>query len=114
MTALAQRLIEALGAPYDLHGHQVVIGASIGIALAPADGNDPEVLLKNGDMALYRAKDEGRGTFRFFEPEMDARMQARRQLELDLRRALAQQRVRGVLSADHQCRPADDIAASRR
>jgi diguanylate cyclase (GGDEF)-like protein len=88
-TVLAHRLIEALSAPYDLHGHQAVIGVSIGIALAPADGTDPEILLKNGDMALYRAKSEGRGSFRFFEPEMDARMQARRRLELDLRRAVA-------------------------
>ena len=75
--------------PYDIDGHQVIIGTSIGIAIAPNDGNDPDQLLRNADMALYRAKADGRGTYRFFEPEMDAQMQARRALELDLRKALA-------------------------
>ncbi len=88
-TALASRLIEVIGAPYELGGRQVVIEASVGIALAPGDGLDPDQLLKNADMALYRAKSEGRGLYRFFEPEMDARMQARRTLEIDLRNALA-------------------------
>ena len=87
-TALAQRILDALATPYDLNGHQVVIGTSIGVAVAPADGDDPDQLLKNGDMALYRAKSEGKGTYRFFETEMDARMQARRALELNLRKAL--------------------------
>jgi len=87
-TALAQRVIDALSTPYDIEGHQVVIGTSIGIAVAPLDGSDADELQKNGDMALYRAKSEGRGTYRFFETEMDARMQSRRALELDLRKAL--------------------------
>ena len=87
-TALAQRVIEALSTPYDIEGHQVVIGASVGIAVAPLDGSDADQLQKNGDMALYRAKSEGRGTYRFFETEMDARMQTRRALELDLRKAV--------------------------
>ena len=87
-TSLASRLCSILGQPFFLKDHQVVIGASIGIALAPDNGADPEQLIKNADMALYRAKDDGRSTFRFFEPEMDARMQARRLLELDLRTAL--------------------------
>jgi predicted signal transduction protein with EAL and GGDEF domain len=65
----------------------VVVGASIGIALAPGDGEAADVLLRNADMALYRAKAEGRGTSHFFEPEMDRRIQARRSLELDLRKA---------------------------
>jgi len=86
-TTLAQRVIDALSAPFDLAGHQIVIGASIGIAIAPMDGIDADQLLKNGDMALYRAKAEGRGTSRFFELEMDMRMQARRALELDMRKA---------------------------
>ncbi|HVL70685.1 MAG TPA: EAL domain-containing protein [Beijerinckiaceae bacterium] len=86
--ALAQRLIETVAVPYDLDGHQVVIGTSVGIALAPADGTEPDMLLKNADMALYRAKADGRGACRFFEPEMDARLQARRQLEIELRKAL--------------------------
>jgi diguanylate cyclase (GGDEF)-like protein/PAS domain S-box-containing protein len=87
--ALARRLVEALSAPYEVLGHQVVVGASVGVALAPGDGRDPDELLKRADMALYRAKADGRGTFRSFEPGMDARLQARRLLELDLRKALA-------------------------
>lgn len=87
--ALATRLIAVIAQPYDIGGHQIVIGASVGIAIAPNDGNDFDHLLKHADMALYRAKEDGRGTYRFFEPEMDARMQARRALELDLRKALA-------------------------
>jgi diguanylate cyclase (GGDEF)-like protein len=87
--ALAARLFEAAGAPFDLDGHQVVISVSIGIAMAPTDAADPDQLLKNADMALYRAKAAGRGTYRFFETEMDTLMQARRALELDLRKALA-------------------------
>jgi diguanylate cyclase (GGDEF)-like protein len=87
--ALATHLIAVIAEPYDIGGHQIVIGASVGIAIAPNDGNDFDHLLKHADMALYRAKGEGRGAYRFFEPAMDARMQARRALELDLRKALA-------------------------
>ncbi|MGH6922938.1 MAG: bifunctional diguanylate cyclase/phosphodiesterase [Propylenella sp.] len=87
-TILAQRVIDTLSAPYEIYGHQIVIGASVGIAIAPADGNDPDQIIKNADMALYRAKADGRGRYRFFEPDMDAKMQARRKLEIDLRRAL--------------------------
>jgi diguanylate cyclase (GGDEF)-like protein len=86
--ALATRLIKAMSEPFDIKGHQIVIGASVGIAIAPNDGNDPDHLLKNADMALYRAKEDGRGIYRFFEPTMDAKMQVRRALELDLRKAL--------------------------
>jgi diguanylate cyclase (GGDEF)-like protein/PAS domain S-box-containing protein len=88
-TSLASRLIEVVGAPYELGDDQVTVELSIGIALAPDDGLDPEQLLKNADMALYRAKSDGQGLYRFFEPEMDARMQARRRLEIDLRHAIA-------------------------
>jgi diguanylate cyclase (GGDEF)-like protein len=84
---LARRITEAIRTPYDLHGHLVVIDASIGIALAPTDGNDANELLKNADMALYGAKASGRGIYRFFEPHMDAQMKERRALELALRRA---------------------------
>ena len=85
---LAARIIDTLVEPFDVHGHQVIIGTSIGIAMAPTDGNEPDQLLRNADMALYRAKAEGRGTYHFFQPEMDAQMQERRRLELDLRKAL--------------------------
>jgi len=88
LTAFAARLIETVSAPFDLDGHHVVVGASIGIALAPTDASDAHQLLKCSDMALSRAKAEGRGTYRFFEPKMDALMQARRMLMLDLRKAL--------------------------
>jgi len=88
-TALSTRLIEAISTPYELDGHQAIVGMSVGIAVAPGDGSDAAQLLKNADMALYRAKADGRGTYRFFEAEMDARMQARRALELDLRKAIA-------------------------
>lgn len=85
---LAARIVAALSEPYVLSGHNVVVGASIGIALAPTDATGAERLLKCADMALYRAKSDGRSLFRFFESEMDVKIQARRALELDLRRAL--------------------------
>src|SRR6202012_5046416 len=85
---LAGEVIETLLEPFEVHGHQVIIGTSIGIAMAPADGNEPDQLLRNADMALYRAKAQGRGAYHFFQPEMDAQMQERRRLELDLRKAL--------------------------
>lgn len=87
--ALATRIVEALSAPFELGDHHVVIGASVGIAIAPDDGDSVDQLLKNADMALYRSKEEGRGKFHFFEPEMDIKAQARRVLELDLRHAVA-------------------------
>jgi diguanylate cyclase (GGDEF)-like protein len=90
-SALAARLIKTIGAPYEIEGHHIVIGVSIGISLAPKDGTDPNILLKNADLALYRAKDAGRGTFRFFEAAMDAEAQERRILERDLRVAVAEQ-----------------------
>jgi predicted signal transduction protein with EAL and GGDEF domain len=85
---LARRLGEALRAPYNLEGHTVIVDTSIGIALAPIDGTEPDELLKAADMALYGAKADGRGTYRFFEPEMNTRMKARRELEMDMRKAL--------------------------
>lgn len=87
-TSLAQRIIELMSEPYDIDGHQAVIGASIGIAVGPGDGLSPDKLLRNADLALYRAKGDGRGTFRFFEPAMDLQMQTRRIMEQDLRKAL--------------------------
>ncbi|MGA9951236.1 MAG: GGDEF domain-containing phosphodiesterase, partial [Xanthobacteraceae bacterium] len=87
-TALAQRIVDVMGAPISIGDQQICAGISVGISLAPGDAIDPDQLLKNADMALYRAKADGRGTYRFFEPEMDARMQARRTLELELRQAV--------------------------
>jgi diguanylate cyclase (GGDEF)-like protein/PAS domain S-box-containing protein len=88
VSALASHIVELVSAPYEIYGHQLVIGVSIGISLAPEDGDNPDQLLKNADLALYRAKADGRGTYRYFEAGMDARAQARRLLELDLRLAL--------------------------
>ena len=87
-TSLALRVIESISAPYAIDDHQVVIGASVGIAIGPHDGDNPEQLMRSADMALYRAKGDGRGTFRFFERQMDADMQERHALERDLRVAL--------------------------
>ncbi|TYL94382.1 EAL domain-containing protein [Bradyrhizobium rifense] len=87
--ALAQRIIEQMDAPFEIDEQQTIAGASVGIAIAPADGTTPEQLLRNADLALYRAKSDGRGTYRLFEPAMDEEVQSRRALELDLRRALA-------------------------
>src|SRR5216684_2411268 len=87
-TSLAQRVIRLMSEPYDLDGQQAVIGASIGIAVGPGDGSSADKLLRNADLALYRAKGDGRGTFRFFEPAMDLQMQTRRILEQELRKAL--------------------------
>jgi predicted signal transduction protein with EAL and GGDEF domain len=106
-TELAGTIVAKLSEPYVIDGHTIDIGASIGIVLAPQDGEDADVLLKNADMALYRAKADGRRTYRFFEPEMDAELQARRTLEVDLRRAL----VRGEFVLYFQ--PLIDLATNR-
>jgi diguanylate cyclase (GGDEF)-like protein/PAS domain S-box-containing protein len=88
-TALAQRLIDLLSRPFLVNGHVLNVGTSIGIALSPEDGATLVDLTRSADLALYRAKHEGRGTFRFFETDMDTRMQRRRLLELELRSAIA-------------------------
>jgi predicted signal transduction protein with EAL and GGDEF domain len=81
-------MIEILKKPYEIDEHLIVIGASIGIAFAPQDGLDVDQLLKWADLALYRAKSDGRGVYRLFHREMDARIQARRGMESDLHQAL--------------------------
>jgi diguanylate cyclase (GGDEF)-like protein len=86
--AVAQRIVHDVSVPYQVDGHIIIIGASVGIALAPADAADADTLLKNADLALYRAKFDGRGCFRFFEVEMDLMMREKRALETDLRHAL--------------------------
>jgi diguanylate cyclase (GGDEF)-like protein/PAS domain S-box-containing protein len=91
---LARRLLEAIADPFLLDGHSVVVGASIGIAMSPGDGDDSEKLLKNADMALSRAKNDSRGTFSFFEAEMDARAQTRRKIETELREAIRSDSLR--------------------
>ena len=90
-TALAKRLVETVSEPFEIENQDVVIGVSIGIALSMDGLEAGEALLKRADLALYRAKTDGKGTFRFFEREMDDAMQKKRALEFDLRRALVQQ-----------------------
>jgi len=85
---LSKQLIGALVKPFTIGAEDVTIGVSIGIAFAPSDGRTSEDLLKSVDAALYRAKLEGRGTFRFFAPEMDGALQIRRRMVQDLRSAL--------------------------
>jgi diguanylate cyclase (GGDEF)-like protein len=87
-STLAERIVESIAVPFEIQGHQVLIGTSVGIAIGPDDGLDADQLLKSADMALYKAKNDGRGTFRFFESEMDARAQQRRAVEMELRSAL--------------------------
>ena len=87
--AIAERIVAQMAIPFNIEGHNVVIGASVGIAVAPVDGTTAETLLKNADMALYRAKASGRGAYHFFEKGMDAALQERRAIELGLRQALA-------------------------
>jgi diguanylate cyclase (GGDEF)-like protein/PAS domain S-box-containing protein len=104
---LARRLLDAIGDPYILDGHSVVIGASIGIAMAPGDGDESEKVLKNADLALSRAKNDSRGTFSFFETGMDARAQTRRKIETELRAA-----VQGDALRPHY-QPLVDLASGR-
>ncbi len=87
---LVAKVFDAIRAPFDCMGHHLTSDASIGIALAPRHGTALDQILKNADMAMYAAKSAGRHTYRFFEPEMDARVRERRQLEIDLRRAITQ------------------------
>jgi diguanylate cyclase (GGDEF)-like protein len=86
---LCTRILDAIKEPFEIEGHGVDMGTSIGIAVAPDDGLEAEGLLKNADIALYAVKTGGRGTWRFFEPAMEAQAQARSALEHDLRHALA-------------------------
>jgi diguanylate cyclase (GGDEF)-like protein len=89
--ALAQRLIAAISQPYELSGRRSLVSVSVGIAVFPADGESPDALLRNADVALYRAKEAGRNTFRLFEPAMQLQQRERSYLEQDLREALDQQ-----------------------
>ncbi|WP_455989467.1 bifunctional diguanylate cyclase/phosphodiesterase [Methylorubrum extorquens] len=85
---LAARIVEMMDRPFLLDGQLVNVGASVGLAIAPRDGTDPEQLLRNADLALYQAKAEGKARFKVFEPALAERVEARRTLETDMRRAL--------------------------
>jgi len=88
VTTLVERVYDAIRTPFECLGHHLTTDASIGIALAPEHGVDLDQILKNADLAMYAAKSAGRRTFSFFEPEMDAKVKARHQLEVDLRQAI--------------------------
>jgi diguanylate cyclase (GGDEF)-like protein len=88
VTELVTGVFDAIRAPYECLGHQLTTDASIGIALVPEHGVDLDQILKNADLAMYAAKSAGRRTYRFFEPDMDAKVRARRQMEVDLRQAI--------------------------
>ncbi|MGY0570844.1 bifunctional diguanylate cyclase/phosphodiesterase [Bradyrhizobium sp. RDM12] len=106
LTALAERILTSLRMPVDCKGQEIATDASIGIAIAPDHGDNLDDLLKRADLAMYAAKSEGRGTFRIFVPEYDAKARLRRQLELDLRQALG----RGEFEVHYQ--PLVDLAAN--
>ena len=95
---LAKRIIGLIAAPYDIDGNAVSIGTSIGIAMASAESVDPDTLMKQADLALYRAKSEGRNGYCFFDAQMTADADARRQLEYDLRDAIS----RGEIDVHYQ------------
>ena len=89
---LASRLTSAVTAPMKFREQSIIATVSVGVALAPADGNDPERLLKSADLAMYKAKADGRNCIRFFQPEMDAELQARSKLERTIRDAVLHDR----------------------
>jgi diguanylate cyclase (GGDEF)-like protein len=104
---LAARIVDAMHNPFEIFGHQIAIGASVGVSVAPNDGEDPDELLKKADMALYRTKAEGRNGFHFFEIGMDEAIKARRSLESDLRQAITD----GAFEIHYQ--PLIELASSR-
>ena len=88
ISVLLRRIQKAIGQPFELRGHCLSTSVSMGISMAPHDGTEPHLLLKNADLALHKAKSDGRGVYRFFETELDQRMRARRRTELDFKAAL--------------------------
>ncbi len=107
VTGVARRIIERISRPYHFDGRLVEIAVSIGVTMAPKDGDSPSVLLKNADLALYRAKADGRATWRFYDLQMDERVKDRRSLQTDLRQAL----TRGEFYLNFQ--PIIDLATKR-
>ena len=87
---MADRVVSEMGKPFDILGHSVLVGASVGVARAPVDGDSADRLIKRADMALFEAKREGRGRYRFFDPSLEAKASLRRTLENDLRTAVAE------------------------
>ncbi len=90
---IAEQLISAFSAPFEIEGRTVQVGTSVGIAMAPGDGTSTDALMKNADLALHKAKREGRSVYHFFEPGMDASLQRRRVIEAGLQTALQRQEL---------------------
>ena len=109
--ALVARIYQALRTPFDCHGHQLTSDASIGVAIAPRHGSDLFDLLKNADLAMYAAKAAGRRTYRFFDPSMEQEAKLRRELEADLRAALAQGGSSSTISRWSTCAATKSPAA---
>ncbi|MBO9498620.1 MAG: EAL domain-containing protein [Novosphingobium sp.] len=107
LAELAQEVINSLSQPYSIDGHRVVIGASIGISIAPDDGVTSEAIIRNADLALYAAKDAGRGRYHFYADDLHSQAEERRQLEQDLRDAIGH----GALELYYQ--PVVDTATER-
>lgn len=107
ITVLAERITESIGEPFSVAGNEVRTGTSIGITIYPNDPGDPNQLLRNADLALYRAKADGRGTFQLYDQDMHTEVQARQQMETDLRMAME----RGEFNLVYQ--PQLDIPSGR-
>lgn len=93
VASVAGKIINAISEPFSIDGHEIRLGASIGITLCPVDGKDPDNLLRNADLALYRAKAQGRNTYEFYAVDMTSHVEERKALERDLRVALAENRL---------------------
>ncbi len=98
MEALAHRIIETLSRPYEVDQHTLHVGASVGLALGPRDGRTAEMLIRSADLALYQAKDAGRGVFRTYQPQLHSEAEERRLLEMALRKAIEN----GEMHLDYQ------------
>jgi len=104
ITSIAERIVDSIAQSFDLDGQEVHTGTSAGITIYPHDRGQSDQLLRNADMALYRAKEEGRGTYQLYDNQMQEEVQARRVLESDLRRALDRGELRLVYQPQFDCR----------
>ncbi len=111
ITSIAERIVESLARSFDLDGQEVHTGTSVGITIYPHDRGQSDQLLRNADMALYRAKEEGRGTYQLYDNQMQEEVQARRVLESDLRRALERKELRIVYQPQFDCRTGELVGA---
>ena len=104
ITSIAERIVDSIAQSFDLDGHEIHTGTSVGITIFPLDRGQSDQLLRNADMALYRAKEEGRGTYQLYDNQMQEEVQARRVLESDLRGALDREELRLVYQPQFDCR----------